>query len=168
MNAQGEPPSVGGGGGGYSAVQIAHGVGELAVTDRRVVILLTRGESLVGRVDIARGTILAIAMHLADVESVSVRHATGLFRRKDKRATIERLSHAAVITIEQGVEIAEGRLTSSPAGTCGRIADTIVEAAARGRLTSPRLSTEERDILERAMRGERIEMDGETIARLAI
>jgi hypothetical protein len=166
MNSRGEPPSVGPRGGEYAITRLVHGVGELAVTDARLVILLTRGESIIGRVSMARGSILAVTVRLLEIESVAVRSSTGLLRRRTERATIERLSYGVAITIEQGIEITEGRVASSHAGMCERIANVVVAAAARARLGSPGTSDDERDILERALRGERVVMDGETVARL--
>jgi hypothetical protein len=167
MNAKGEPPAVGSPDETYSIVRLARGVGELAVTNVRLVILLTRGESIVGRVSMPRGAILAVTMRLDEIESVGVRTSTGLLRRRTERVAIERLSHGATIRIEQGIEITEGRVEPSPAGIGERVTHLVVEAAARARLRSPYLGDDERDILERALRGERAVMNGETVARLA-
>lgn len=167
MNTKGEPPAVGSPDETYSIVRLARGIGELAVTDARLVILLTKGESIVGRVSLSRGSILAVTLRLDEIESVAVRTSTSPFRRRTERVAIERLSHGAAIRIEQGIEIAEGRAGSSRAGTGERIAHVVVEAAARARLRSPDLDHDERDLLERALRGERVAMNGETVVRLA-
>ncbi|WP_329547830.1 hypothetical protein OG548_30775 [Streptomyces sp. NBC_01356] len=168
MDSEGQPPAIGGGG-SYKPVTIAHGAGELVLTDQRLLLLLSRAESLLGNVNAAKGTVLATTMPFTHVESVSVARKTGFTgKQKDIRASVECVSHvAALVFTDVLTEIGEQLQIPSSGTPFQSLADSVVTAAARGRLDhSP--TPEERDLIERALNGERTPVDNEIVARLAL
>ncbi|MCW2940946.1 MAG: hypothetical protein JWN00_3931 [Actinomycetia bacterium] len=166
MNAKGEPPAVGGDG-SYSITKIASGAAEFTVTSERLVFLMNKAESVTGKVDIGRGGVLALVMPIVDVECVSVRRGTSMFGRvKERQTWIQQVSTTATIVIDGGIAIVEGGRVSSWKAVHSRVAEVIVNAAARARLAQEAVNDEERDVLERALRGERRQEGDETIAAL--
>ncbi|WP_405726701.1 hypothetical protein OG607_23305 [Streptomyces sp. NBC_01537] len=168
MNSDGQPPAVGGDG-SYEPVTIAHGAGELVLTDRRLLLLLSRADSILGNVNAARGTVLVATMPFTHVESVSVARKTGFTgKQKDTHASVECVSHvAALVFTDVLIKTGEEPQIPSTGTPFQSLADSVVTAAARGRLgNSP--GPEERELIERALNGERTTVDNELVARLSL
>jgi hypothetical protein len=163
MNDRGEPPGTTWTG-NFFPTAIAEGVGELAVTDRRLVILQILGRSVAGPVKLSQNTVLAMVMPLVDIEYVTLSRGTGFFGGiKEKGVTIACYSQVALIRLESAYELVGDQGTKV---AFSRISDVVVHAAAEFRLASTELGEAERDLLERARRGERQEEDGDLVVSL--
>ncbi|WP_158711529.1 hypothetical protein [Streptomyces xylophagus] len=166
MNSQGQPPEIGGTN-KYAPVQIAYGAGELLVTDRRLVLLLTRAESIVGDISITRGKVLVAVMTFDHVHSVAVERKNGFLGRvKYTRSLIQCLSHVAALTITDVLGlVGEGPQPAPTDNPLLTLNNLVVEAAARSRMHNVK-SDQEREILQRALNGERSVDGNEIVAQL--
>jgi hypothetical protein len=166
MNSNGEPPAVTGGGSNFAAVKLFDGVGEVAITDRRVVLLGQRGESVAGAINIARGHTFALVFPFSSVESVTLSRRKGVFGTKITQVRVESVSRVGVFAISEVIlEHGDGRWQRSRLGL-PQVMDALVKAAATARLAASDIQPAERRLCEAALNGARVDDGDDSVAQL--
>lgn len=166
MNSQGQPPEVAGSG-DYAPAQLAYGAGELLVTDSRLVLLLTRAESVVGDISITRGKVFVATMNFDHVHSVSLERKHGFLGRvKYKRSVMQCLTHVATLGVTDAIGPVDDESHPTPTdNSLLTLNNLIVDAAASSRMRNSQ-NDHEREILQRALSGERLVDGDELVAQL--
>jgi hypothetical protein len=166
MNDKGEPPTVASAGSGFTPTQLFDGVGEVVITNRRVIFLAFRGQSPAGAANIARGNTFAMVFPLDSVEAVVLSRRKGLFGTRDSQVRIEDLSRVGVLVITGAdLEYNDDRWQRAKISLAS-IMDALVKAAATARLAAPDMGPAERRLCEDALRGKRLDDGDELIAQL--
>jgi hypothetical protein len=167
INDRGEPPGCGDE--PFYFTPLAMGAAEIVLTDRRIVFLFVGATSVIGTVNVRQGQFLVMVMAHEVIEAVSTDRRVGITGRL-KEYSVQMGSYSRVGTVKiESIHLVEGKGGwVRHRGGFTSFANDVVAAACRARLADPALDPIERDVLERAERGERT-LDGQDIvARLAV
>jgi hypothetical protein len=166
MNDKGEPPTVATAGNGFAVTQLFDGVGELVITDRRLIFLAFRGQSPAGAVNIARGNTLAMVFPLDSADSVTLGRRRSLRGTRDTQVRVENLGRVGVLAItDVNLEYSDGRWQRSRISLAS-IMEVLVKGAATARLAASDIGPAQRRHCEDALRGKRLNDGDDLVAQL--